>query len=70
MNIMTKMNIIDEHKKEGDSHEEEPQYEARDVKIVNQDDSYVAIEGLNINEEYVSDKTYSPEVIGIKIING
>jgi multidrug efflux pump subunit AcrA (membrane-fusion protein) len=56
----------DEHKKEGDSHEEEPQYEARDVKIVNQDDSYVAIEGLNINEEYVSDKTYYVKSLVLK----
>ena len=53
-------------KKEGDSHEEEPQYEARDVKIVNQDDSYVAIEGLNINEEYVSDKTYYVKSLVLK----
>lgn len=54
------------HEKEEDHDEseeehgenEEQQYEARDIKIIDQDDEYVAIEGLKINEEYVSGKSY------------
>ena len=58
---------IDNDRDEKDSHsEEEPQYEARDVKIIVQDDIYVAIEGLNINEEYVSDKTYYVKSLVLK----
>ena len=52
--------------KDGESHEEEPQYEARDVKVIDQDDTYVAIEGLNINEEYVSDKSYYVKSLVLK----
>lgn len=49
----------DDEKKDGDNEEhEEQQFEARDVKIIEQNNEYVAIEGLNIGEEYVSDKSY------------
>lgn len=52
---------------EKDSHsEEELQYEARDVKIIDQDDTYVAIEGLKLNEEYVSDKSYYVKSLVLK----
>ncbi len=58
----------DEHKdeKEEESHDEEPQYEARDVKIIYEDDTYVAIEGLNVEEEYVSDKAYYVKSLVLK----
>jgi len=48
----------EKHEKVDHDEEEEQQYVARDVKIIEQDDEYVAIEGLRINEEYVSDKSY------------
>lgn len=58
----------DEHKdeKEEESHDEEPQYEARDVKIIYEDDTYIAIEGLNVEEEYVSDKAYYVKSLVLK----
>lgn len=58
----------DSHKDEKaeESHNEEPQYEARDVKIIDQDDTYVAIEGLNVNEEYVSDNAYYVKSLVLK----
>jgi len=45
---------------EGEEGEEESKapYEARVVKIIDSDESYVAVEGLELNEEYVSDKSY------------
>lgn len=50
----------DELKVEGhDEHEEEEvPYEVRVIKIVTEDEKYVAIKGLELNEEYVSDKSY------------
>ena len=56
----------DGHKDDDGHEDEEAQYEARDVKIIDQDDTYVAVEGLNINEEYVSDKTYYVKSLVLK----
>ncbi len=41
-----------------ESEEEEISYEARVVEIITQDEDYVAVNGINIGEEYVSDKSY------------
>jgi RND family efflux transporter MFP subunit len=52
---------INEHNEENahDEHEdEEAMYEIRVVKIITQDENYVAVEGLRVDEEYVSDKSY------------
>jgi len=43
---------------EHDKHDEEPAFEARVIKIITQNEKYVAIEGLELDEEYVSDKSY------------
>lgn len=50
----------DEHveEEENDEHEEEVPYEARAVEIMAQDDTHVAVKGVELNEEYVSDKSY------------
>ncbi len=48
----------DEKKDEDNEEHDEQQFEARDVKIIEQNNEYVAIEGLNIGQEYVSDKSY------------
>ncbi|MCK5854720.1 MAG: HlyD family efflux transporter periplasmic adaptor subunit [Sulfurovaceae bacterium] len=50
----------EEHEKEGhDEHEdEEIPYETKVVKVIKQNDKYVAIEGLNEHDDYVSDKSY------------
>lgn len=42
----------------GHGDEEEAAYSIRVVKIVAQDEKFVAVEGLEIGEEYVSDKSY------------
>lgn len=48
----------DDHE-EGEHHEEhEAPYTLAVVKIIAQDDDYVAVEGLKVGEEYVSDKAY------------
>ncbi len=44
--------------KEEHEHHEEVPYEVRVVKIVAQDENYVGVNGLEVNEEYVSDKSY------------
>lgn len=50
---------LDEEKgHDGHDEENENSHEARVVEIIAQDDKYVAIKGLEINEEYVSDKSY------------
>lgn len=42
-----------------DVHEEEsPTYEARVIEIIIQDDEYAGVKGIELNEEYVSDKSY------------
>lgn len=42
-----------------DEHEEDAiQYEARVIEIITQDDDYVAVNGIESGEEYVSDKSY------------
>jgi multidrug efflux pump subunit AcrA (membrane-fusion protein) len=42
-----------------DEHSEETAaYEARVVKIINQDDEYVGVQGIELDEEYISDKSY------------
>lgn len=49
----------DEHEKhDGHYKHEEAEYEARVVKIITSDDDFFAIEGLEADEEYVSDKSY------------
>ncbi len=51
---------VNEGKTEHGDHEEheEAPYEARVIKIIAEDDKYAGVEGLEINEEYVSDKSY------------
>ncbi len=44
----------DEH----DEDEEEASYEIHVIKIITQDEAYVAVEGLELDVEYVSDKSY------------
>ncbi len=57
-------NEINEEKKdeeqitEEDEEEYKAPYEARVIKIINSDENYIGVEGLNLNEEYVSDKSY------------
>jgi multidrug efflux pump subunit AcrA (membrane-fusion protein) len=41
-----------------DVHEEEASYEPRVVKIMYENEKFVALKGLELNEEYVSDKSY------------
>jgi len=48
-----------EHKTDSDEEEEYVSpYEARVVEVINQDDIFAGIKGLEIGEEYVSDKSY------------
>jgi len=50
-----KHNDHDDH----DGHAEEaPAYEVRVIEIIIQDDEYVGVKGIELNEEYVSDKSY------------
>lgn len=68
--------VVFMHKKENDAHEShdehkdedehEDSFEARVVKIITQDDEYVAVEGLNEGEEYVSDKSYYAKSMMLK----
>ncbi|MFT7005197.1 MAG: cobalt-zinc-cadmium efflux system membrane fusion protein, partial [Sulfurimonas sp.] len=54
-------NAHDEHGQNEDVHDEdveEVSYEPRVVNIVSQDEEFAAVEGLELNEEYVSDKSY------------
>jgi len=47
------------HEDEHDAHQEdEPEYEVRVVEIITQDDTYVALRGIEVGEEYVSQKSY------------
>jgi len=51
----------DGHDDEGHDEEEEEYespYEARVIEIITQDDKYVAVKGLELNEEYVNGKSY------------
>jgi len=51
----------DEHNEEAehaDEHHDEMPYEARVVEIVASDDKYVGVNGLEVDEVYVSDKSY------------
>jgi len=49
----------DEHEKDGHGHEEvEVPYDIRVVKIIKQNNKFVAIEGLKEHEDYVSAKSY------------
>lgn len=45
-------------KHEDEDHEEDAEYEPRVIKIITQDENFVAIEGLDIGDEYVSAKSY------------
>jgi len=47
-----------EHEEEGHDEHEKLMFEARVVKILDQDDKFVAIAGVSEDEEYVSDKAY------------
>jgi len=57
--FMAKEEHEDEHD-EHDGHEEEEElpYEARVVKIIESDEKYVGVKGIEVGEEYVSDKPY------------
>jgi len=46
------------HEKHGYDEENEAPYEVRVVNIVTQDEEFVAVEGLEVGERYVSDKSY------------
>ncbi|EDZ63552.1 secretion protein, HlyD family [Sulfurimonas gotlandica GD1] len=54
----------EEKHKEHEGHDEhgeekhEAEYEARVINIVTQDEEFAAVEGLELDEEYVSDKSY------------
>ena len=51
----------EEHEEEKhDDDEDEPSlpYEARVVEIITQDDEYAGVQGIELDEEYVSDKSY------------
>jgi multidrug efflux pump subunit AcrA (membrane-fusion protein) len=57
----------DDHEEHGeekhddhDDHEEESSvpYEARVVKVITEDDEHAGVQGINLDEEYVSDKSY------------
>lgn len=48
----------DEHDEHNDNDEDEAAYEARVVEILTQDEAYVAVNGLESGEAYVSDKSY------------
>lgn len=52
------VNHEEEEKDEHDEHEEKSPYEARAVEIITQDEKYAAVKGLELDEEYVSDKSY------------
>ncbi len=45
---------LDEH----EEHEEDAEYEVKVIKIITQDENFVAIEGLDVGDEYVSAKNY------------
>lgn len=47
-----------EHGEHGEHEEHESPYEARVVEIVAQDDKFVGVKGLEVGEEYASDKSY------------
>ena len=47
-----------EHEHEQEHHEKEISFEVRVVEIVAQDENYVGVKGLEVNQEYVSDKSY------------
>lgn len=49
--------IEEEHHEEEGEHHEAP-YTLSVVKIIAEDENYVAVEGLKLNAEYVSDKSY------------
>ena len=54
-------NVHDEHDglaEEHDEHEEDSPYEVRVVEIIISDDTFWAVKGLEVGEEYVSDKSY------------
>lgn len=48
----------EEHEGHDEHDEEEAAYEVRVVNIVTQNEEFAAVEGLELNEEYVSDKSY------------
>jgi len=60
----------DEHDEEGEEHEEHEEkqvpYEARVVEILVSDDKYVGVKGLELNEMYVSDKSYYVKSLMLK----
>jgi len=46
-----------DHDEHGEEHEAAP-YEARVIEIITEDDAYAAVKGLEVDEEYVSAKSY------------
>ena len=48
----------DEKSEHGEHEEHEAPYTPRVVKIVTEDENYAAVEGIDVGEEYVSDKSY------------
>lgn len=48
----------DDHDDHDEHTEEAPEYEARVIEIIIQDDEYVGVKGIELNEKYVSDKSY------------
>lgn len=47
-----------DQEEEKDHEEEKDQYKERVIKIITEDDNYIAIKGLESGEEYVSDKSF------------
>ena len=56
----------DEHEEEDEHHDESVPYEARAIKIITQNEKYVALKGLEVGEEYVSDKSYYVKSLMLK----
>jgi len=48
----------EDEKEDEDEHHEEVIFEARVIKVLDEDDEFVAIDGLNKDESYVSEKPY------------
>ncbi len=62
----------DEHKEKENtqtqvnSHKEELEFKSLDVKIIQENDEYVAVEGLEENQKYVSDEPYKAKSMVLK----
>jgi len=49
---------LEEKEKHDDHEDEEASYKARVINIITLDEEFAAVEGLEVDEEYVSDKSY------------